>query len=125
MPQQLPHNLATIIYVIFIAFLFSFANSEKLFAKSLEKALQGAIDNSPKIRGSLAKLNGTREGLNQIYSSYLPTVKMDFSRGRERDDSKSTDDPLEAEITDPRTAARHAMRQIFNIKYKDDYSKED
>jgi outer membrane protein len=113
LPQQLPHNLATIIYVIFIAFLFSFANSEKLFAKSLEKALQGAIDNSPKIRGSLAKLNGTREGLNQIYSSYLPTVKMDFSRGRERDDSKSTDDPLEAEITDPRTAAISMSLNLF------------
>jgi len=27
--------------------------------------------------------------------------------------------------TDPRTAPRHAMRQIFNIKYKDEYSKED
>jgi outer membrane protein len=99
--------------VIFIAFLFSFANSEKLFAKSLEKALQGAIDNSPKIRGSLAKLDGTREGLNQIYSSYFPIVKVDLSRGRERDDSKNANVPLEAEITDPKTAAISMSLNLF------------
>ncbi len=93
--------------------LFSIADSEKLLAKSLETALQEAIDNSPKIRGSLAKLNGTREGLKQIHANYLPTVKIDLSRGRERDDSKSTDVPLKAEITDPKTAAISMSLNLF------------
>jgi outer membrane protein len=88
-----------------LVFLLTLVAGDKSLAMTLEEALPEAIINSPKIQSARAKLNITRENLRQIFSNYLPTVLIDMSRGRERDDAKTTETgSREAEITNAKTA---------------------